>query len=64
MLKKDEFHSSLSYSVLHDKYIRKQGYSIHMLNETLIRQRNIAHMLSEGYRVRDIPPDVISRAKI
>ncbi len=64
LLKRDRHHPSLRYNYLYDKYKVGRGYGFGRLSEIIERQRNILHLLNTGERVRDIPPDVISRAEI
>ena len=63
-IKKDEFSSELSYWEMRRKYVNKCNYSVDVLNNLIVRQRNLAHELDDGTKITDIPRKLIEWARI
>ena len=64
VIKRDEFSTKLGYLNMYNKYKNSYNYLVDVLNATISRQRNIAHMLDDGKAITDISPHYIMWACI
>lgn len=63
-IKEDEFSSELDYWGVRTRHIADKNISVDVLNDLVVRQRNLAHELDNGTKVTDIPRKLIERARI
>jgi hypothetical protein len=61
-IKKNEFHPSLDYFQLYEKF--KNKYTTEEIQYITVFQRNLAQELDTGTNIRDIDVKLIKRAKI
>ena len=64
VIDKDEFSHKLSYWYMYEKYKNRKHYSRDQLNEVISKQRNIAHRLDAGEKIKDFAPHYIEWAWI